>query len=73
MRLGTLLGIALLVIGAVIGLRGLNYSSQRSVFKVGEFEAKVEETRQVPIWVAGVLVLAGLGIIAYSQGRRGGA
>jgi hypothetical protein len=72
MRLGTILGVVLLVIGAVVGLQGLKYTTHRSVLKVGDFEAKVEEDRVVPVWVGGVLVLAGLGLIAYSQGRRGG-
>jgi hypothetical protein len=71
MRVGTILGVVLLIVGAIIGLRGLKYTTNRSVLKVGEFEAKVEEDRVVPVWVGGVLVLAGLGIIAYSQARKG--
>ena len=73
MRLGTVIGAVLLVVGAFIGLRGLNYSTQRSVVKIGEFEAKVEEQRTVPLWVGGVIFLAGLGLIGYSLSRRGDA
>jgi hypothetical protein len=73
MRLGTAIGAVLLILGAFIGLRGLNYSTQRSVVKIGEFEAKVEEQRTVPVWVGGVVFFAGLGLIGYSLRRRGDA
>ena len=73
MRLGTVIGAVLLVLGAFIGLRGLNYSAQRSVVKIGEFEAKVEEQRTIPVWVGGLIFFAGLGLIGYSRSRRGDA
>lgn len=73
MRLGTALGTLLLVIGAFIALGGLHYSAQRSVVKIGEFEAKVEEQRSVPNWVGGAIFFAGLGLIGYSLRRRGDA
>jgi hypothetical protein len=41
--------------------------------KIGEFEAKVEEQRTVPVWVGGVVFFAGLGLIGYSLRRRGDA
>lgn len=73
MRLGTLIGTVLLIVGAFIGVRGLNYSTHRSVVKIGDFEAKVEEQRTVPVWVGGVIFFAGLGLIGYSLSRRGDA
>ena len=71
MRLGTVIGAVLLVVGAFIGLRGLNYSTNRSSVKIGDFEAKIEEHRTVPVWVGGVIFFAGLGLIGYSLSRRG--
>jgi hypothetical protein len=71
MRLGILIGAALLILGGVVTFRGLNYSTHRSVLKIGEFEAKVEEQKTVPLWVGGVLAAGGLGLIVYSLQRRG--
>jgi hypothetical protein len=71
MRLGILMGAALLILGGVVTFRGLNYSTHRSVLKIGEFEAKVEEQKTVPLWVGGVLAVGGLGLIVYSLQRRG--
>jgi hypothetical protein len=73
MRVGTVIGAVLLVIGAFIGIRGLNYNTQRSVVKIGDFEAKLEEQRTVPLWVGGLIFFAGLGLIGYSLSRRGDA
>ncbi len=71
MRIGTLLGTVLLLIGAYIGLRGMHYTSQRSVIEVGEFKASVEEQRNIPPWIGGALFVAGLGLVGFSvRGQR---
>lgn len=63
-------GIVLLLIGGFIAFRGLSYRSDRSVLKVGDVEAKVEERHAIPTWVGGVLALGGIVMIA--AGARGG-
>jgi hypothetical protein len=70
MRSTTLAGIVLLLIGGFIVFRGLSYRSDRSVLKVGDLEAKVEERRAVPTWVGGIVLLGGLALLA-SGARRG--
>jgi hypothetical protein len=68
MRPLTLAGLVLLVLGGFILLRGLSYTSQKSVLKVGDFQAMMEERRTVPTWI-GALALAG-GIVLLVAGRR---
>ena len=70
MKIGTLVGIVLLIIGGFIGLRGLNYTTERTAVKLGDVEAKVEERRTVPVWIGGVLFLAGAGLIVYTLRQR---
>jgi hypothetical protein len=70
MRVPTLVGIVLLLVGGVIVFRGVNYGSQRSVLKLGDFEASVEEHRAVPVWVGGVAIVVGLGLVVAGMGRR---
>jgi len=65
-------GIVLAGLGAFIVLRGLNYSSQRSVMRVGEFQASVEERRAVPTWVGGVALVGGLLLVGAGLRRRRG-
>jgi hypothetical protein len=72
MRPATLVGIVLLALGAFILFRGLSYSSNRSVIRVGEFEASVEERRSVPLWAGGLAAVAGLVLIVAGARRRGG-
>ena len=49
-------------------LRGLSFTSQKSVLQVGDFKASVEERRDVPAW-AGALAVAG-GIVLLIAGSR---
>jgi drug/metabolite transporter (DMT)-like permease len=71
MKPQVILGIVLAGIGAFIVLRGLNYGSDRSVMRVGEFQASVETRRAVPLWVGGVAIVAGLLLVGASAARRG--
>jgi hypothetical protein len=64
-------GLLLLVFGAFVLLRGLSFTSQKSVLKVGDFQASVEERRDVPAW-AGALAIAA-GIVLLVAGGRGRA
>ena len=73
MRIGTILGTLLLLVGAYIGLRGLNYTSRRSVVEIGDFKASVQEERNIPPWIGGALVVVGLGLIGFSARGKGNA
>ena len=68
MRPLTLAGLVLVALGGFVLLRGLSYTSQQSVIKVGDFHATMEERRAVPGWV-GALALAG-GVVLLLAGRR---
>jgi hypothetical protein len=70
MRPFTLAGLALLLIGGFILLRGLSFTSQKSVLKVGDFQASVEERRAVPAWIGGLAVVGGLILLVAGTRRR---
>jgi len=70
MRPLTIVGLVLIVAGLFVGLRGVNYRSDRSVLRVGEFEAAVEERRAVPAWVGWTGAALGLGLVV--AGLRSG-
>ena len=72
MKPNLIVGILLAGLGAFILLRGVNYGSQRSVLRVGDFHASVEERRAIPTWVGGVALVGGLLLIGTGlRGRRG--
>ena len=71
MRPLTLAGLALLVLGAFVLLRGLSYTSQKSVLKVGDFNATVEERQAVPPWMGAVAVVGGIVLLVAGSRRRG--
>lgn len=60
MKYQVIAGIALVALGAVILFRGVSYPSQRSVMRVGNMEASVEERRAIPTWLGGVAMAGGL-------------
>ena len=70
MKWQMLAGIILAGLGAFIVLRGLSYGSGRSVVRVGDFQASVEEQRAIPTWVGGVAIVAGLLLVGASSVRR---
>jgi hypothetical protein len=71
MRPLTIAGVALLVLGGFVLLRGLSFTSQKSVIKVGDFNASVEERREDPAWLGAVSVAGGIVLLMAGARRRG--
>jgi drug/metabolite transporter (DMT)-like permease len=64
-----IVGILVAALGVFVLANGLSYPSHRSVVKVGDFEAGVQETHAVPQW-AGIVALVG-GVVLIGVGLRG--
>ena len=67
----------MLIVGSILGLlglfiviRGLSYTREESVFKLGGLEAKVKQERSVPQWVGGVALGAGLVLVVVGLKKR---
>jgi hypothetical protein len=71
MRMMILVGVVLLGVGGFILVHGLSYPSEKSVFKMGEFEATMEQQRNVPAWAGGLVFAAGAVLVALGARRRG--
>lgn len=69
MRIGLLLGVVLIGLGAWVVSGKATYSTKRDVLRIGEMEASVQEKRAVPGWV-GYLVLAGGVVVLVASARR---
>jgi len=70
MKSQVIVGLVLAGLGVFIVFRGLNYGSQRSVMRVGDFQASVEERRAIPTWVGGVAIVAGLLLVGAGMRKR---
>ncbi len=65
-----IVGILLMVLGAFIVFRGLNYGSQQSVIQVGDVRASVEARRTIPTWVGAVAIVGGALLVGAGLQRR---
>jgi len=70
MRIIQVLGVLLIAGGLYVLLKSPTYSSEKSFFKVGQVEARVREDHEIPPWVGGTAVAAGL-VLVVAGARRG--
>jgi hypothetical protein len=66
MKVGTLVGLLLVVIGAVgLVYGGITYTRNKQVARVGPIEVTTQEQRQIPISpiLGGIAVVAGVALI----------
>lgn len=71
MRPLSLLGIALICIGAFLLVRGGSFTTRRDVLKVGDVKLTADEQQTVPPWVGGIAILAGAAAVAAGTRQRG--
>jgi drug/metabolite transporter (DMT)-like permease len=70
MRYLAILGVLLAAAGLFVILRPPSYSSEQSVFKLGDLEAKVQQQRPVPGWIGGTLLGAGCVLLVVGIRKR---
>lgn len=70
MRGALIAGVVLAVLGAFILIKGLSYTREESVFKLGGIEAKMQQERRIPEWIGGVALGAGLVLVVIGLKKR---
>jgi len=68
----TVVGVLLVVLGALVVFKGLPYQSRSDVVKIGDLQISAEQRRPIPTWVGVVGMVGGLLLIAGVGRRRGG-
>jgi drug/metabolite transporter (DMT)-like permease len=63
MRILQILGAILIAAGLFIFIKAPSYSSEKSVFKIGDVEARVAQQQPISPWVGGGAVAAGVLLI----------
>jgi hypothetical protein len=70
MRVSLLAGAILTAIGVFVIVKGVSYSKEESVFKLGGIEAKVQQERRIPQWTGGIALGAGLVLVVTGLMKR---
>lgn len=70
MRVALISGAVLAAVGAFLLLVGVSYTREESFFKVGGFEAKMQQEHRVPDWIGGVALGAGLVLFVVGLKKR---
>ena len=63
MRVLQVLGAILILGGLFVLIKSPSYSSQKSVLKIGDVEAKVSQEHAIPPWAGGAAVVVGVVLI----------
>jgi drug/metabolite transporter (DMT)-like permease len=63
MRIATIAGIALIIAGAFLFLRGGSFTSHRNMMDFGGMRVSVEEQHPIRPLIAGVAILAGVVLV----------
>jgi hypothetical protein len=70
MRALQIVGALLIAGGLFILIRSPSYSSEKSVLKVAGIEAKVNEEHEIPGWVGGAALAAGVILVVVGVRKR---
>ncbi|MBP6444565.1 MAG: hypothetical protein KA267_11120 [Gemmatimonadales bacterium] len=70
MRPLSLLGIALICVGAFLLIRGGTFTTRKDVLKVGDVKVTADDEQTIPPWVGGVAVIAGVVVVAAGMRQR---
>jgi hypothetical protein len=63
MRILQIVGGILIAGGLFVLIKAPSYSSEKSVLKIGDVEAKVAQEQPVPTWMGGAAIAAGVVLI----------
>jgi drug/metabolite transporter (DMT)-like permease len=70
MRILQVLGIILIAGGLFILIKGPSYSSDKSLFKIGDVEAKVSQDHTIPPWAGGAALVAGVVLVVAGARKK---
>ncbi len=72
MKPAALIGILLIVAGAAaVAFGQFSYKEEKTFFKMGDLEAKTQETKTIPLTYAGIgLLVAGVALVGVGAMRK---
>lgn len=73
MKVTQIIGAVLIAAGVFVLIKGASYPTDKSLFRVGNVEATVQEHHAIPPWVGGVGIAVGVILVVVGIGKRSSA
>jgi len=70
MRAISIVGVLLVLAGLYVVVNGASFTRDKTVVKVGTFEANVKEQQAIPAWAGGAAILVGVGCVIVGFRKR---
>lgn len=70
MSMAMIVGLALILAGAFVFLRGGSFTTRREVVRVGDMAVSAEEQRPIAPWLAGLAVVGGIALVVTASRRK---
>ena len=70
MRPMSIAGIALIVLGAFVLLRGGSFTTRRDVLKIGDVKVSADEKQAIPGWAAVLAIVGGVVLVVGGSKKR---
>jgi len=70
MRVLQILGALMILGGLFVLIKSPSYSSEKSLLKIGDVEAKVSQEHAIPPWVGGAVIVAGVILIVVGTRKQ---
>ncbi|MES2305208.1 MAG: hypothetical protein V4558_06860 [Gemmatimonadota bacterium] len=69
MRPTGIAGLVLIVLCVVVLVTGGGFTTKKDILKIGDVKVTADDKQSIPPWVAGVGIIAGIGLLATSRRR----
>lgn len=70
MRPLVLIGVVLIAIGGFLLYQGGTFKTREKVLEIGDVKVTADEKHAVPTWVAGLALVAGLGLVVAGAAQK---
>ena len=70
MRPAGIVGVVLVIFGALVLLSGGSFTTRRNVLKIGDLKVSADEQQAIPGWAGALSIIAGIVLVVTGSKKR---